>query len=398
MRPARIKAASFAVLFAASALGTFFSSSPVRAQEVSDGAPVSIGTFRQLHSDVLNEDRSLLVCLPDGYEQASLSYPVLFVLYGDQVRGYFAEAVHVVDRLSEEGTIPKMIIVGVANVDRYRDLSPIDRQGRPSGIEPFSRFFVEELIPYVEREYRTKDFRLLVGPQAGAEFGVYTLAKRQGVFGALILENPFRSPAAHGVLMEAMGEILGTGLSTPTFLQITAADRAGRIDRSQDVAYMREFEGMVGAKNPRNLALVAHYIEGSEDFLPPLRLHEGLRELFRDYIFPEDRAVEGLADITSYYAALSDRLGFEVDVPEMVLAAKASELSAQGASDPARDILEYLIKVNPVSLDGYWGLANLHRVRGERELAIKYYRKCLEIMPNMGPAREWLEQLEAQPQ
>jgi hypothetical protein len=49
-------------------------------------------------------------------------------------------------------------------------------------------------------------------------------------------------------------------------------------------------------------------------------------------------------------------------------------------------------------LDGYWGLANLHRVRGEREPAIKYYRKCLEIMPNMGPAREWLEQLEAQPQ
>jgi hypothetical protein len=281
------------VLFAASISGAILTASPALSQGTSDGAPVSIGTFRQLHSEVLNEDRSLLVCLPEEYEQGSLSYPVLFVLYGDQVRGYFAEAVHVVDRLSEEGSIPKMIIVGVANVDRYRDLSLVERQGRPSGIEPFSHFFVEELIPYVEREYRTKDFRVVLGPQAGAEFGFYTLAKRQGVFDGFILENPFRSPAVHAVLMEAMGELPDKGLPSPTFLQITAADRAGRMDKTDDIEYMRQFEGTIAEKNPLNLTLVTHYVEKSEDFLPPLRLHEGLCELFREYRFPDDRPVEG---------------------------------------------------------------------------------------------------------
>ncbi len=50
----------------------------------------------------------------------------------------------------------------------------------------------------------------------------------------------------------------------------------------------------------------------------------------------------------------------------------------------------------PMLLDGYWRLANLHRERGNRGMAIGYYRKCLEIMPNMRPARDWIEKLETQ--
>jgi enterochelin esterase-like enzyme len=139
-------ASLFAVLLAGSITGAVLAASQVFSQET-DGEPVAIGTFRHLHSAILDEDRPLLVCLPRGYDEGSISYPVLFVLYGDQVRGYFAEAVNVVDRLSEEGSMPQMIVVGVANVDRYRDLSPVGRQGRASGIGPFSRFVVEELIP-----------------------------------------------------------------------------------------------------------------------------------------------------------------------------------------------------------------------------------------------------------
>jgi len=56
---------------------------PILAQE--DGDPVSIGTYRKLHSDILNEDRILLVNLPEGYNETKNSYPVLYILYGGQV-------------------------------------------------------------------------------------------------------------------------------------------------------------------------------------------------------------------------------------------------------------------------------------------------------------------------
>ena len=370
--------------------------SPASSREPHEGDPVSIGTFRQLRSDVLDEDRMLLVCLPKDYEETAMSYPVLYVLYGDQVRGYFAEAVHIVDRLSEEGSMPKMIVVGVANVDRYRDLSAVERPGMPLGIEPFSRFLTEELLPFVESEYRTKDFRVLVGPQAGAEFGLYTLAKRPGLLDAFIIENPFRSGRVHDVLTEMMNEVLDEGLPSFTFVQITASDRAGPMDQTEQLGYMHAFDKVVEDKAPHNLTLITHYIEDSKDFLPLLNLREGLRELFRDYRFPENSEVQGLSDITSHYAALSELYGFEVDVPEKTLYMKADELTKIDEDGSAREILEYLIEVYPSSLGGYWGLANLHRETGNRELALKYYRKCVELMPNMGPAIQWIEKLEAE--
>ena len=162
---------------------------PTLAQE--DGDPVSIGTYRNLHSKILNEDRTLLVNLPRGYDETTIRYPVLYILYGGQVEGYFAETVHIVDRLSVGSEIPDMIIVGVKNTDRYRDNLPINRNGEPGGAENFLKFFTEELIPFTDQSYRTKNFRILLGPQAGATFSVYALIEESGLFKVNIITNPF---------------------------------------------------------------------------------------------------------------------------------------------------------------------------------------------------------------
>jgi tetratricopeptide (TPR) repeat protein len=89
-------------------------------------------------------------------------------------------------------------------------------------------------------------------------------------------------------------------------------------------------------------------------------------------------------------------LGFEIDIPEKVLADEAQELAEAGESDAALEILEYLIDIYPSSLNGYWRLANLYIGLGERDKAIQHLHKCLEIMPGMPPALHWLERLEAE--
>ena len=391
----RITGSSLGMILALSFSMGAFSPVPIHARASSDGDPVVIGTYRHIYSERLGEDRPLLVSLPEDYGESSASYPVLYVLYGDQVRGYFAEAVHIVSRLSDEGSIPPMIIVGVANVDRYRDLSPVGRRGNPSGIEPFSRFVEKELVPFIDSEYRTKDYRVLVGPQAGAAFGLYTLAERPGLFDAYILENPFRSEAVRDVLMPMIERFIEEGTPSYTFIQITCSDREGYLDKVTEVEYMREFQRMVERRDPADLTLITRYVENIPDFIPPLSLGEGLRELFGEYAFPGDREVRDLTDISSYYDSLSEKLGFEIMIPEKVLADEASGLAEKGGSEAAIEILEYLIEIYPSSLNGYWRLANLYRELGDRETAIENYRKCLEIMPNMPPARHWLEKLEA---
>jgi len=47
-----------------------------------DNETISIGTYRILHSKILDEDRTLLINLPRDYEGATISYPVVYLLYG----------------------------------------------------------------------------------------------------------------------------------------------------------------------------------------------------------------------------------------------------------------------------------------------------------------------------
>ena len=58
-----------------------FSQNYISAQK--DGEDISIGTYRVIHSGILNEDRLLFVHLPQAYEDTELSYPVLYLLWVD---------------------------------------------------------------------------------------------------------------------------------------------------------------------------------------------------------------------------------------------------------------------------------------------------------------------------
>jgi pimeloyl-ACP methyl ester carboxylesterase len=287
-----------------------------------------------------------------------------------------------------------MIVVGVANTDRYRDLSPVGRPGSPSGIEPFSRFVAGELVPYIEREYRTKDHRILVGPQAGAEFGLYALAHHPDLFDAMILGNPLRSEPVRDLLHAEVMDLAEEGFAGPKFVHIACPDTEGGVGKADEVASMQVFEKELVGARIGNLRLVVRYIQDNRDFLPSLLLADGLRQMFRDYAFPADREVRGLQDVAEHYSALSEQLGFDVDIPERVLALKSDALSATGASDAAMQMLEYLVRAYPRSLDGYWRLANLCREQGDRQSALKYYRRCVEIMPTMRPASDWIIRLE----
>ena len=138
-----------------------------------DGDDIVIGKYRVLHSDVMDEDRLLYVHLPREYEDTQLRYPVLYLFYAD-LYNYYLDAASVIEKLGTTGEIPPAIIVGVANTNRYRDLLPLKIEGRPDsgGADTFLSFVEEQLFPYIDKNFRTKDFRIMAGPQAAAVFGL----------------------------------------------------------------------------------------------------------------------------------------------------------------------------------------------------------------------------------
>ena len=347
---------------------------PVVAQE--DGDPVTIGEYKKLHSQILNEDRLLLVNLPNGYNETSISYPVLYILYGGHVQGYFAEAVHIVNRLNEACRIPDMIIVGVKNVDRYRDCLPINRNGEPGGAENFLESFANELIPFIDKSYRTKDFRILLGPQAGAAFGVYTLIENPELFRVNIITNPFWIRSNREYLLTKTSDFFGKEGSLINFLFITN-NTSG--DNEATMECLDKFTTIVREGKKKDFTLILNPLEKREvGIISSPGLKKGLEAFFEKYKFPGEKQIDGLEDLKEYYDKLSLNYGFEIDIPEFTLIRQGDKLEERQKFEEAKILYEYVIEKYPHDLNSYARLAELHKKWGNYQLSIKYYKQFLK--------------------
>jgi hypothetical protein len=82
------------------------------------------GKFIKIRSQILKEERTLSIALPRDYDKNQKVYPVLYILDAE-ARNEFTEAVSTVKDLHAEGIGPQMIIIGIRNTNRNRDMIPI---------------------------------------------------------------------------------------------------------------------------------------------------------------------------------------------------------------------------------------------------------------------------------
>lgn len=364
---------------------------PDTATSQADGEAIAIGTYRVLHSDVLGESRVLQVHLPDGYATADTRYPVVYLFYSDSVDGYFAQLVNDLSLLTMD-RMPQAILVGIPNTQRYRDLLPWPRPGREAEeghADRFLRFVREELVPFVDREYRTKPFRVMVGPQAAAVFGAYTLMEAPGTFQAFVLNDPCRIDDAQRSLCRELGAFARTPRARGVYLAVSHTAGETRWDRTRLEALRTAF----GAAATEGFRGRIRLEDDWPFFLPPLDVRAALLDLFAGYPFPAPARAESLAQIQAHYDSASASLGFPIEAPDLVLTLAANGMMERHQYDAALEVLHQLVALYPSSLNGPWNLANLHRLRGDTATAIRYYQECLRRDPNLVPAREWLRRL-----
>ena len=74
-----------------------------------------------LRSSVLGEERVLAVVTPASYARGQERYPVLYLTDGDAQMGH---ARATAEFLARNGLMPEVILVGILNTERSRDLTP----------------------------------------------------------------------------------------------------------------------------------------------------------------------------------------------------------------------------------------------------------------------------------
>jgi len=353
-----------------------------------DGDDVIIGKYRVIDSSVLGEQRRILVHLPDSYENTELQYPVVFHLYGDYEMTYFADAASLLHRLQSFRLIPGVILVGVDNTDRYRDLRPLKPDGSAGGADQFARYFREELIPFIRENYRVADYNILAGPQAGACFGFYCLMEHTGLFDAFILENSFDNPEViDNYLITKAKDFFKPDKTLNKFLYM-------KIDsQSPNYPFALEQKSVIEANMPRDFRFRFEPVE-QDGYMIETGFLKGFRELFSGYELPDSIASGGLDKIIAYYETLSEKLGFKVNPTDVILHYAATRISSGGNRPEARRVYEYILSIYPKSLDGLFQMAQILSAEGQYQKAVEYYSEFLKIRPQEAMVQNMLKRTE----
>ncbi|MGE0814107.1 MAG: alpha/beta hydrolase [Vicinamibacterales bacterium] len=152
----------------------------------------------RIASAALGGVREYTVRVPAGYERAPRRrYPVIYVLDGPPLDAQTAEAAAA---NATQGVSPALIVVGIPNMrqgERARDFLPPfvrvtrrDGSAFVGGADRFLRFLRDELIPRVERDYRTAAPRMIAGHSLGAVFVCYSLTEAPSLFAARFAHSP----------------------------------------------------------------------------------------------------------------------------------------------------------------------------------------------------------------
>jgi predicted alpha/beta superfamily hydrolase len=144
----------------------------------------------------LGEARLINVYTPRSYQGSTTSLPVLYMPDGG-IDEDFPHVVNTVDSLIALAAIRPVIVVGIPNTQRRRDLTGPTRIARDSAIAPhvggsaaFRRFIRDELMPAVDAHYRTTGERSIVGESLAGLFILETFLTEPAMFKHYIALDP----------------------------------------------------------------------------------------------------------------------------------------------------------------------------------------------------------------
>jgi predicted alpha/beta superfamily hydrolase len=366
------------------------------APEQAAGEPVTIGHRYQIESKVLQETRSYVVHKPRRYDFSDDRYPVVILLDGDSNMHHVSATM---DQLTSNQRAMPMLVVGIENTDRQRDLTPPilsenpdDRpeHGLVGGAPKFLSFIADELLPHLDRTYRTRPTRILIGHSYGGLFAVHTLFNRPEVFKAYIVISPSLWWDNQALARQA-DQFAAAHKDLQTSMYVTMGNEDGAmLGGTQKVV-----GSLVSADNGIQVTF-ERWPEESHGSVVMRSVYEGmewLHELYYTHDPVREYEVSGLQSFDKRFSLISKNVGYEVKVPEHVLMQVQHYLMEQKRPQEAQHVLQRVLDLYPVSPGAHYELGRAYLATDDRPRAEEELKRAVEIYPGHAGARSELEKL-----
>jgi len=324
--------------------------------------PLTFGHSEKLFSKVLNEERTLLIKLPEGYENATESnYPVFYTLDGDT---HFHRVAGTLQWLSDvAGVIPQHIVVAlVADSSKQRLLNARTyktknyKDGKVIPAEDFSLFLAKELIPYIDKTYRTQPIRTMAGHSAAGRSTLHTLKTTNNLFQAFIAMSPALSESERDLtFMKEVASKPKYAITSPIFLYVTLGN---------EPIYQESFDTLKQSleENESEFLNWKSKIYSTESHMsnPSKTLHDAMMAIsdFRGWSVPQNVTQQGLTAVKQYYKRLSKKFSESISPDENMLINMAYGQYQLKKFDKAITIFKLAAELYPHSSNAFDSLAD----------------------------------------
>ena len=308
--------------------------------------------------------------------------------------------VGIVQQLSQangNGILPEMIIVGIENTNRMRDLVPASGAGQKN---PFVDFLTAELLPYIDSQYQTAPYRVLVGHSLGGLTVVDMLVSSPDYFNAYLAIDPSMWYQQERFLQKTIAELskqrrngkrlfIGTANTMPAGMNLSQLT-TDRSPETQHIRSIRRLDSFLRTY-PHGVVYEQRYYEKERhNTVPLLSEYDGLRFIFDYYAL--DLSEKDWADTTamlasrirSHYKNVSKEMGYPNAAPFSLLRYLAYEAWGQKQYDKAAAFLRLNLDSYPDSAEVYESFAGFLLERGDTAAAIAQYQEA--VARKAGPA------------
>lgn len=336
-----------------------------------------VHTQYKINSQILGEERSILVRVPANYASGSEKFPVIYML--DAHAPQNAMMAGLIEQQVWGGMLPEMVVVGIQNTNRTRDMTPTktERMGSGGG-EKFLDFIEKEVISMVEKNYRTQPFRIFAGHSLAGLAVVNAFASRPDLFNAYIAASPVLHWDKDFVIKRAE-ELFKQNRDFKKTMFIALGDEPDYING------FSTFQDLLKKSKPKNFEYEFQQYKDENHGSVVLRAYyAGLRKVFNGWTPPQTGSV---TDLENHYRKLSTRFGYQINIPENLLNQIGYQLLGADRLPEAIDVFKRNVELYPNSANVYDSLAEAFEKNGQLKQAKESYEKAYKMAESNGEAQ-----------
>ena len=354
-----------------------------------------VAKIDRIDSEILNEERELLVYVPKG--NSNQTYAVVYLLDGDS---HFHSVVALIEQLSpirRNMMCPKMIVVGISNTDRNRDLTPTKGElPNSGGGANFISFIEKEVIPHIDSKYPTKPYRMFIGHSLGGLTVVNTLVHKPNLFNAYVAIDPSMSWNHKNLLTKIKNTTFNEKYANKTLFLAIANTMSEDMDivsvqkdttsRTKHIRAILELDSYLKKDTQKKMSYKGTYYEDDDHgSIPLIAAYDALRYIFdfyrftlksEDYFNPK---IDVLTKVQNYYKRLSNGFGIEMKPDQLYINGIGFMLLENKQFKKAAEAFKLNIKNHPENFGVYDSMGDFYVAIGNTKKAIENYKKAVSL-------------------